>query len=347
MNFKVSLIRLTSLMFFLTLPVAYAQAEEVLRVLAWPGYADPDLVQVFEQRYKVKVEVTIISSDDTMWERLSAGQGKDFDVFAVNTAELQRYIDSGISIPLNIADIPNTAKQLPRFRDLSAIPGIVRKREVYAIPYAYSAMGLIYDRKAFKTPPDSFAAMWDKRYKGRVLAYQASEHNFSLAAMVLGLKDPFHIPGTDFRRVSRYLVKLRRNVLTFYSTPEEATQLFMNNHIALLFANYGTQQVSLLKKAGADIGYVIPKEGALAWLDCWSMSRGARNRQLAEAWINYTLEAPVSHALIERQGLSNTLEAPVAVHGTDKLLWLHSVEDVAKRASLWNRIISGDTPDKF
>ena len=31
-----------------------AQAE-TLRVLAWPGYADPDLVKVFEQRHKVSV----------------------------------------------------------------------------------------------------------------------------------------------------------------------------------------------------------------------------------------------------------------------------------------------------
>jgi len=35
-----------------------------LRVLAWPGYADKDLVQVFEQRHKVKVQVTVISSDE-------------------------------------------------------------------------------------------------------------------------------------------------------------------------------------------------------------------------------------------------------------------------------------------
>jgi len=282
-----------------------------------------------------------------MWTRLSAEQSADFDVFAVNTAELQRYIDKGISIQIDTANIPNTAKQLPRFRDLSTIPGLTRKGEVYAIPYTYSEMGLIYDRNVFKTPPDSFAAMWDKRYEGRVLAYQASEHNFSLAAMVMGLKNPFRIPDADFKRVSRYLVDLRRNVLTFYSSPEEATELFMNNQIALLFANYGTQQVDMLKKAGANIGYIIPKEGALAWLDCWAITRGATNRKLAEAWINYTLEAPVSRALVERQGLSNTLESPAEMHDDDKILWLERVEDVAKRASIWSKIISGNQLEKF
>ncbi|MBU0594225.1 MAG: extracellular solute-binding protein [Gammaproteobacteria bacterium] len=324
-----------------------ALALDTLRVLAWPGYADPDLVQAFEKRHHVRVEVTLISSDDALWERLSKREGGDFDVFAVNTAELQRYIDRGISIPLTPANIPNTAKQQPRFRDLSAIPGITRNGAVYAIPYTYSEMGLIYDRKVFKTPPDSFASMWDKRYKGRVLAFQASAHNFSLAATVLGMRNPFHIDGNDFRRVSRHLVELRRNVLSFYSQPEEATELFMQNRIALLFANYGSQQVKMLQNAGADIGYVIPKEGALSWLDCWSLTRGVKNRKLAEAWIDYTLEAPVSRALTERQGLSNTLEDPPTMQKSDKIIWLQQVEDAARRAALWDKIISGDLPEKF
>jgi putative spermidine/putrescine transport system substrate-binding protein len=347
MHFKIPFRRLIALIMLLMLSTASAHAEEVLRVLAWPGYADPDLVQTFEQRYKVKVEVTFISSDDAMWERLSTRQGADFDVFAVNTAELQRYIDKGISLPLTPANIPNIAHQLPRFRDLSAIPGLTRKGEVYAIPYTYSEMGLVYDRKVFNTPPESFSVMWDKRYKGRVLAYQGSEHNFSLAAMVQGLKNPFQIQASDFSRTSRQLVELRRNVLSFYSSPEEATELFMRNHAVLLFANYGTQQVSMLQKAGADIGYTIPKEGALAWLDCWSMTRGAKNPKLVETWINYMLEASASNVLTSRQGLPNTLEEPSTLHQSDKIIWLQRVEDVTKRTLLWDKIISGDRLESF
>ena len=69
----------------LALPLAWAvQAQEVLRVLTWPGYADPDLVKVFEQRTGSKVELTIIDSDDAMWKRLNENKAGDFDVFAVN-----------------------------------------------------------------------------------------------------------------------------------------------------------------------------------------------------------------------------------------------------------------------
>jgi hypothetical protein len=105
------------------------------------------------------------------------------------------------------------------------------------------------------------------------------------------------------------LIALRRNVLTYYSLPEEGTELFIRHNMAVMFGNYGTQQLNSLRQAGADVGYAIPREGVLAWLDCWAMTTSARNPQLAQQWINYMLEPAVSALLPTRQGLANTLTA--------------------------------------
>ncbi len=323
-----------------------ASAVETLRVLAWPGYADSDLVRVFEKRHDVRVEVSFVGSDDVLREKIRANQGGDFDVFAANTAEMEYYIAEQLVVPLQLSNIPNTANQLPRFRDLHAIPGITRQGEVFAIPYTYSEMGLIYDRKQFREAPSSIAALWDPGYRGRVLAFDASSHNFSVAALLLG-DSPFRIKDRDFGKVAEELVALRRNVLTFYALPEESVQLFRGYSAALLFANYGRQQFKQLRDAGADVGYVIPREGALAWLDCWAVTRGARNRQLAESWIDYMLEHGVSSELTRRQGLPNTIEADPLANETDKIIWLEPVEDAKRRAALWSHIISGDLPGKL
>jgi putative spermidine/putrescine transport system substrate-binding protein len=69
-----------------------AYAVETLRVLAWPGYADSDLVKTFEKRFDVHVEVSFVGSGDVLREKISANQGGDFDIFAANTAEMQHYI---------------------------------------------------------------------------------------------------------------------------------------------------------------------------------------------------------------------------------------------------------------
>ena len=51
-----------------------AQAATVLRVLAWPGYADADFVAVFEKRHGVKVEITTVASDDVLRAKLIEAQ---------------------------------------------------------------------------------------------------------------------------------------------------------------------------------------------------------------------------------------------------------------------------------
>jgi len=329
---------------------APARAAGTLRVLAWPGYAEAEVLREFEQRSGAKVELTIVGSDEALWHRINARGGADFDVFAVNTAELQRYIQAGLVQSVDVGLIANTRKQLPRFRDLAAIPGLVHRRDgraqTFAIPYTYAEMGLIYDKRQLPVPPSSISALWDPRLRGKVLAYDGGTHNFSLAAQALGSGSPFRLASAQWPRAVDKLIELRRNVLGFYSQPEESVRLFQRHGAALMHANYGMQQVQLLKAAGMDIGYVMPREGALAWLDCWAITRGARDRKLAHVWIDTLLAAKASELLVTRQGLANTTSETLPRQPEQAPLWLEPVEDAARREALWQRIRSGDRAAK-
>lgn len=315
---------------------------DTLRVLSWPGYADADLVRAFEARTGHQVNITFIDSDDALWERVQRHQGQDFDVFAVNTAELQRYVQAQLVAPIDVTQIPNTARQLPRFRQFERISGLVHHGQVFGVPYIYAEMGLIYDRQQVKTPPTSIAALWDPQYRGEVLLHNSSTHNFSLAAQSLGASNPFQLTDNAWPAVVTQLIALRRNALGFYTQPDESVALFRQSGAALMLANYGSQQLQLLRAAGVDVGYAISQEGALAWLDTWAITRESKHKSLAHAWINYLLEAEPSQALVTRQGLANTLTEPAQLRASDRLIWLAPVEDSARRQRLWERIYSGD-----
>ena len=182
-----------------------------------------------------------------------------------------------------------------------------------------------------------------------MLAFDGSSHGFSLAAMRRGLP-PFRIEPDRFSPLAKDLVALRRNVRAFYSLPEESLELFRKHRIAVMHANYGQQQLKQLRDAGLDVGYVVPREGALAWLDCWAIPRQSSQIELATEWINYMLDPSVSRELTRRQGLANTLEEPPALSGdapAGAIVWLEPVEDEARRAQLWQRILSGDRPNRF
>lgn len=325
------------------------RAATVLRVLAWPGYADPDLVAVFEKRHGVKVEITTVASDDVLRAKLASPDGPGFDLVAANTAEIARLVDQKMLTPLPVSNIPNTARQLPRFRQLQSIAGITAAGEVYAMPFTYSEMGLVYDRQQFSAPPQSIAVLWDPRWQGKVLAFDGSSHGFSLAAMYRGLP-PFRIDSARFSLLAKDLVALRRNVRSFYSLPEESVELFRKHKVAVMHANYGQQQLKQLRDAGLDVGYVVPREGALAWLDCWAITRRSTQGALAAEWINYMLDPALSREFTRRQGLANTLEEPPALTEDvpmGPIVWLEPVEDETRRAQLWQRIVAGDRPARF
>jgi putative spermidine/putrescine transport system substrate-binding protein len=116
-----------------------------------------------------------------------------------------------------------------------------------------------------------------------------------------------------------------------------------------MFGNYGTQQVELLRRAGVDVGYVIPEEGALAWLDCWAITQGVGNRELAYDWINYMLEPAIAEQLTRREGLANTVtpEPADSAPQSERLIWIQRVESIGQREALWQRIEAGDRLRSF
>ena len=125
--------------------LASAASAENLRVLSWEGYADPDWVKEFTAETGIGVDVVFVGSDDEIWAKIKGSEGKDFDVFAVNTAQLQRYIDASLVQPIDLANVPNQASVLPRFHDLEKLGWVTRDGKVYGIPFAFDSIGLIYD----------------------------------------------------------------------------------------------------------------------------------------------------------------------------------------------------------
>lgn len=333
------------LMLLISLFSAPLYADEVLRVLIWPGYTDKDWVQAFAEKHQVQVEITEVGTDDELQEKFAEDGGNAYDLITANTVEIAKLRNTGRLLPLRLAQIPNRNRQLRTFRELLSIPGISQNGEAYAMPFAYGELGLIYNKALLKEPPRSIASLWDPALRGKVLAYNGSSHNFSLASFALG-QQPFHIAPQEWPQTLDKLVALRRNVLSFYTQPEEVVELFRQHSIALIYANYGLQQLKMLEQNGAHVGYSIPEEGALAWLDCWAINRNTRHPELAEQWINYSLEPAISHAMTERYGINNTLESPPS-QANGKMLWLEQVEDPQRRASLWRRILSGENLEQL
>ena len=190
-------------------------AAEELRILAWQGYADDDWVKEFEKETGADVNVVFIGTDDEIWAKIKGSEGKDFDLFAVNTAQLQRYIDAGLAAPAR----PGQAAEPEA--DAAALPGPVTGQGRHARRQGLRhSLRLRLDRHHLrhdkvKPPPTSMDVLWDPtNTRARSSRYDNGEHNFSFTALDDGHRDPFHLTDEQMQAIKEKLIDLKHNALS-------------------------------------------------------------------------------------------------------------------------------------
>lgn len=313
-----------------------AEAREV-RLLVYEGYADDAWVQEFEKETGIEVKVTYVGGVDEQIAKMKASEGRDYDVIAIDTASLQTYIDQGLIAPIDPAKIPNLSNLQPAF---AALENATFDGKPYGVPLAWGSLGLVYDKATFPTPPDSWSVLWDPAYKGRVLSLDDANNNVNFAAIALGFPDPFHLTADQLAQVKAKLIELRGNLLTYYAGFDEGNTIWAENDVALMFSMGENAEVSLNAK-GFDVGYVIPKEGAVGWLDNLTVSIGAADVDAAYAWINFFMQPKIGSDMTAKFGYASTTAPAEGMDYADRLFWAVNPEDYAGRQALWNEVKAG------
>ncbi|MBY5377391.1 ABC transporter substrate-binding protein [Rhizobium leguminosarum] len=313
-------------------------AGKELRILTWEGYADDQWVKGFEEKNGATVSVSYTGSVDEIFAKMTASEGADFDVIAIETSSYKRLTQEKLLQPLDQSKLPNAKNLMPAFQKVAAI---VFDGKTYASPFAWGSIPLIYSTDTFQTPPDSWEVLWDDKYKGRIIVMDDANNAIVTTALTLGIHDPFNLTDAQFGQVKTKLLAQKANVATYYAGFDDGVSIFAQGGIDLMMS-MGEPQAPMLKKQGANVGLVIPKEGAIGWIDCWAISAKARDVDLAHQWINAMLDEAVGTYISSKTGYGNTTNQSVNVEAgltyADKLVFLQAPEDFAKRIEVWNEI---------
>jgi putative spermidine/putrescine transport system substrate-binding protein/spermidine/putrescine transport system substrate-binding protein len=323
----------------LTMAPRLARAAKELRILTWEGYADDTWLKPFETATGAKCSASYVGSVDEMFAKMQGSKGADYDVVAFDTSSFKRYMEQNLIQPIDLSKIPNSANLQPAFQNVEPT---MKDGKHYGIPFAWGSLPLVYDKKAFPDgAPDSWAVMWDPQYAQQMIALDDANNSITNAAILLGLKDPFNLSDAEFEQVKAKLIEQKKLLLTYYAGFDEGVNIFASSGIKLMFS-MGEPQVPSLIKKGVDAALTIPKEGAIGWLDCWTISAGAQDLDLAQAWINACLDKSVGQYLSAKEGYGNTTNEEenkkAGLTYADKLLFLKAPEDFQKRVAVWNEV---------
>ena len=271
------------LVFGLVLGVAQAFAAEI-RVLNWQGYGtdEPWALEAFTAKTGIEVVHDYFNSEQEMLTKLRTNPGA-YDVVLINSAFTRQAAGEGLIQAIDTSDMKNVTDLSPNMRDNE---NFIMDGKTFGVAWLWGVTSFAVDTGDFATIPESIEELWDPKHAGRVGWRDDAVEAVQMAAIATGqdINNP-----QDFDVIRDKLRALKPQIRTFWSSEDEWNQFFSANEFDL--ATYWSGSASRSKQAfGLPVEFVIPKEGAIGWLDGLSVAAGAPHPAEARAFIDWMID---------------------------------------------------------
>ena len=247
------------------------------------------LVKPFEERHGVKVRVTAFGNDDEQLARIRSGRDR-IDITLLHDPLMHAAIAADGLLALRIENIPNFASQHIGFRETAREVG---HGTCYSSALVWGDTAICYNTDFIAEEPISWEDFFRIELTGR-LAMSGSATNMVQTGALMTGQDANDIVDPD--SVEMTLMELKPQLCKYWESAREAEQLFIDGEI--LMGNISRSAANNLVAAGYPVKYVVPDEGAPAWVDWLGVPKACRNRRAAEAFIDMALDATVMKKLV-------------------------------------------------
>jgi len=288
----------------------WAEEEKVLNIYNWSDYLAPDTIPNFEKETGIKVRYDIFDTNEILHAKLMAKKtGYDIVVPSSNWAKLQ--IEGGLLQKLDRSKLPNWKNLDPNvLSQLSKLD----TGNAYLVDWlwSYTTVGINVDKvkKALGTmpmPDNAWDLVFDPKYTSKlkscgITMLDTPSEVFPVALHYLN-KPAFSLVAADYDAAYAMLKKVRPDIKRFNSGGQIEDLASGNVCVALGWAgdfNLARKR-SIENKSAQNIVALVPKTGALMFMDTMAITADAKHPDNAHKFINYILR-PEVHA-----GLTNAV----------------------------------------
>jgi putrescine transport system substrate-binding protein len=278
-----------------------AQRARVVNFYNWSDYIDPTVLADFTRETGIQVKYDTFDSNDVLETKLLAGR-TGYDVVVPTAYFLQRQIKAGVFQKLDKSKLPNLTHA---WDEIAKRLAAYDPDNQHAVNYMWGTTGIGYNvKKARDVLGDQKIDSWSVVFDPALLAkfkdcgvhmLDSSSDVLTAALHFLGL-DPNTRNEAEIQKAADLVAKVRPSVRKFHSS--EYLNALASGEICLVLGFSGdvkqAQKRAAEAKAGVEIGYAIPKEGAQLWFDNLAIPKDAKNVEEAHALINYLMKPEVA-----------------------------------------------------
>lgn len=270
-----------------------------LYVVNWKDYAsdDKELISAFEEEYNCEVVNTYMESEESLLTMLKTCEDGEIDVCLPNCSILPAAIEGGLLKQIDTSKIENFANLYDRFQTQAECVG--EDGNMYAVPFVWGSTAIAYNTELLPEAPKTLDALFDEAHKGKIAFRDDFNDAVMAAAIVLG-QDPTKPETLDLDAIKAKLIEQKKLNRTYWQTGDEFSKLFAGGTIELGLMWSG--QSASMKQNGEPIGFTVPENGAIGWVDNWGIAKGSKNEDLAYAFINYMISKDVQYNWASKGG---------------------------------------------
>jgi spermidine/putrescine transport system substrate-binding protein len=256
-------------------------AATSITVLNWRGYGtdEPFTLSNFLAKTGIEVKHDYFNSEAEMITKLRTNPGV-YDVALVNSARDRQVQAENLIDPINFAAVPNAANLSPA---LKSHKNINIDGKAYGIAWVWGMNSLA--ARQGKTV-DSFAALADPAFAGRVALFDDAVTEVGIGALLTGqdINEP-----KDLKSIGDKLKAMKKNVKLIWSSEDEWNKAFAAGAFDLAICWSGaavrSQRVHKLP-----VDFIMPKEGAIGWLDNLCIPSSSTKKEAGLAFIDYMID---------------------------------------------------------
>ncbi|MDH3000503.1 spermidine/putrescine ABC transporter substrate-binding protein [Chelonobacter oris] len=263
--------------------------DDTVYLYTWTEYVPSGLLDNFTKETGIKVIVSSLESNETMYARLKTlGKNGGYDVIAPSNYFVSKMRKEGMLMPLDHSKLPVIKELDPNLLNKPYDPN-----NAYSLPQILGAPGIAYNRDVVDSSKiGSWGDLWNAEYQDRLQLLDDAREIFNIALLKLG-QDPNTTDPEVIKQAYEELLKLRPNVLAFSS--DNPANAFVAGEVDLGMLWNGSAYIA--RKDGAPIDLLWPKEGPVLWVDTLAIPTTAQNPDGAHKLINYLLSAEVAKQL--------------------------------------------------
>lgn len=284
--------------------IGVSAQERVVHVYNWSDYIAPKVLEDFTRETGIRVVYDTYDNNEIVETKLLAGKS-GYDIVSPSGPFLQRMVKLGVFRKLDKDKLPNLKNAWPEIMERIAV---FDPDNQYAIDYMWGTTGIGLNLKKVRAAlgPDQPLDSWDLLLKPEIAAklkrcgiqvLDSSEDFFPSVLNYIGL-DPDSKKPEDLEKAGAALKATRGNIKKFHSS--EYINALANGDICMAVGYSGDIMQAKRRAAqagkGVDIGYFVPKEGALMWFDLMAIPADAPHPEEAHTFLDYLMRPEVAAA---------------------------------------------------